>query len=443
MYFTKCAQEAMDCGFKCPKCDSDISKYMLLRKVIVGLSDYALRREVFGRCETFSDIDSLRGFCASFEAAQRDATTSVKSAWESSAVAGIDVTDNITGNEADFSQPIAAVSRQRTQHGESPHPTTPSHKPCRNCGGIHAPEKAACPVRNLSWRGCGKRGHIKKMCRLTKNNEVEKVINSVTVGATTVSSEPVLQVEVAQQVSGVSKLMVVVADTGAQVCVAGPALMSSLGLRPVLLQRRAGIRDVAGAPLSTMGALPCRISYCGHSTVQEVHFVKSVERLYLSLDTCKALGLVHNHFPHPLPQVANVMVLDDDDGCLPTRPTAMPLLPLEENIPCLEQWLLRHFSVMQGAPHHIHLKEGAKPYACHTPASVPNHWEVEMKKQLDDDIRNGVICPVPAGVATVVCAYGGGGQKVGQAAKDSRLSKTECLLPAGDPPHANTIRHDV
>ena len=59
---------------------------------------------------------------------------------------------------------------------------------------------------------------------------------------------------------------------------------------------------------------------------------------------------------------------------------------------------------MEGAPHHIHLLKGAQPQACHTPASVPKHWRAEVKQQLDDDVRRGVIRPVPAGEATEWCA---------------------------------------
>ncbi|MPC89189.1 hypothetical protein E2C01_084124 [Portunus trituberculatus] len=29
-------------------------------------------------------------------------------------------------------------------------------------------------------------------------------------------------------------------------------------------------------------------------------------------------------------------------------------------------------------PHRIHLQEGAQPYACHTPASIPKHWASEV-----------------------------------------------------------------
>ncbi|KAK3889447.1 hypothetical protein Pcinc_006555 [Petrolisthes cinctipes] len=59
---------------------------------------------------------------------------------------------------------------------------------------------------------------------------------------------------------------------------------------------------------------------------------------------------------------------------------------------------------MEGKPHSIHLLPDAKPYACHTPASVPRHWEAEVKKQLDEDIRKGILEPVPVGEATEWCA---------------------------------------
>ena len=76
----------------------------------------------------------------------------------------------------------------------------------------------------------------------------------------------------------------------------------------------------------------------------------------------------------------------------PTYNAVMPFPPLDENIKRLETWLLQHFSsatfdvnkkpfpMMKGAPHHIHIKADAKPYACHVPANVPRHWEAEVKQ---------------------------------------------------------------
>ena len=100
---------------------------------------------------------------------------------------------------------------------------------------------------------------------------------------------------------------------------------------------------------------------------------------------------------------------------VPTRPPTVPFSSLEEYVPQLE-WLLRHFSgstfntdrsplpVITRELHVIHLIPDAKPYDCHTPVSVSRHWEVEVKKQLDEDIRKGILELVTVGEATEWCA---------------------------------------
>ena len=100
----------------------------------------------------------------------------------------------------------------------------------------------------------------------------------------------------------------------------------------------------------------------------------------------------------------------------PDRPSAVPFPPREEHVQRLEGWLLQHFSastfnttrtplpVMEGEPYHIHLAPGAAPYACHTPAPIPKHWEDKVRAQLEEDVRRGVIERVPAGEPTEWCA---------------------------------------
>ena len=184
------------------------------------------------------------------------------------------------------------------------------------------------------------------------------------------------------------------------------------------------MRDVADLHLECMGSAPCLVERGGQSTLQEVYFIQSVKKFYLSLDACKDLGLVHRNFPTPLvaPTVLGEGEGDSQPGshtdCTPPpRPETVPFPPLIENVARLEEWLRRHFSsstfntsktplpVMAGKPHHIHLMPEAIPYACHTPASVPKHWEKEIKAQLDEDVRRGVIQPAPAGEATEWCAW--------------------------------------
>ena len=60
-YFTRCSQKAMDCAFQ-------------LRKLVAGLREPALKRDVFQSCSQFSDVDTLRTYCVAYEGARRDAT---------------------------------------------------------------------------------------------------------------------------------------------------------------------------------------------------------------------------------------------------------------------------------------------------------------------------------------------------------------------------------
>ena len=100
----------------------------------------------------------------------------------------------------------------------------------------------------------------------------------------------------------------------------------------------------------------------------------------------------------------------------PIKPLEIPLAPVEENINRMEIWLLQQFSnttfntdrdplpVMEGKPHHIHLKPDHISYACQTPANVALHWETEVKKQLDKDEQSHIIEKVPQGEPTEWCA---------------------------------------
>ncbi|KAG0728363.1 hypothetical protein GWK47_032624 [Chionoecetes opilio] len=42
----------------------------------------------------------------------------------------------------------------------------------------------------------------------------------------------------------------------------------------------------------------------------------------------------------------------------------------------------------------------AWPHAVHSPASVPHHFFDEVLKQLQEDVRRGIVEPVPAGEPT-------------------------------------------
>lgn len=142
----------MDCDFQCPSCECNLSEYML-RKVFVGLHDLALKQEMFRQYHTYGDVENLRAFCVSFEAAQRDSTLGGKNAWEYESAGADIMPDDVNDDDVASRQPSVAASG---------HNASNTHKSCHFCGYKHAPDKGSCPAQHATCVACGKPGHFKR-----------------------------------------------------------------------------------------------------------------------------------------------------------------------------------------------------------------------------------------------------------------------------------------
>ena len=100
-----------------------------------------------------------------------------------------------------------------------------------------------------------------------------------------------------------------VPDTGAQVCVTGPELLATLGIRTASLIRGVSLRDMADTNLKPLGSFTYHMQYSDRSTTQEVFAMKMATQCYISLQVCTDLGLVHADFPHQS-QVAASIITD-------------------------------------------------------------------------------------------------------------------------------------
>ena len=58
---------------------------------------------------------------------------------------------------------------------------------------------------------------------------------------------------------------------------------------------------------------------------------------------------------------------------------------------------------MTGPEIFLHVDDNTAPYAVHTPAPVPLHWQKVVEKQVDDDIAIGVLGKVPIGEPSLWC----------------------------------------
>ena len=100
-------------------------------------------------------------------------------------------------------------------------------------------------------------------------------------------------------------------------------------------------------------------------------------------------------------------------NCQHTPKNSLP--PTEKNIHWLKNWFLEHsaktafknnreFPPMSGTIAHIHLKEGAVPKARHSPIPVSFHLKEPVRQALWEDVKRGIITPVPVGMPTDWCS---------------------------------------
>ena len=217
-------------------------------------------------------------------------------------------------------------------------------------------------------------------------------------------------------------------DSGASICLASPEHLKNLGINEKdLTPTNKKVMAVGGAILSCLGSILTKFKIHNRTTTQRLYICNNIDRIYFSKDGCLETNILPQSFPHPMPQPKNTTKINSVEqetnplhspestinqtrttkNSTNKRPKILPFRPTKENIPKLKDFLIKSFPKvfnkstpfreMKCKPAKIHLKEGAKPTAVHTPIPVPIHWRDEIKQSLDEDVRNGIIEPVPVG----------------------------------------------
>ena len=182
--------------------------------------------------------------------------------------------------------------------------------------------------------------------------------------------------------------------------------------------------------MTILGAIVVKLTSVssGLSTLQLHYIAKECCGVYVSLNECKNLGIVHETFPQPAARLnVTADASDISDSCkrvvdnhnFPTAPCGCPVRALPPPIPMdlpfppsdtvrLKQWILERYATsafntcctqplpsIHGDPLVIVTKPGTTPSAIHVPAPVPIHYQTEVKKGLDRDVALGVLEKVP------------------------------------------------
>lgn len=189
--------------------------------------------------------------------------------------------------------------------------------------------------------------------------------------------------------------------------------------------------DINGAIVVTLRGKKDDGSIVSCSTM--VYISSSVHSFYLCHESMIDLGIIPYSFPtvgDTLKQTISSIATDSGNpapsgahGCscprretVPPRPSQLPVKCTPENIAIMREWLLKQFAsstfntcphqplpCMVGPPIEMHLDSTATPRVCHTPATVPLHWQEKVKSDLERDVALGVIEKVPYGEPVTWC----------------------------------------
>ena len=262
--------------------------------------------------------------------------------------------------------------------------------------------------------------HFGQVCKNSSQAHVSSVIISsieYILGIANKCDLPKLQVFISSDNNEPPISMEVVADTGAQVNVGGPEHMAHFGITKDSLKTAPNLlKHAGGSLLQVLGSHPIFDIHNDKLVETEIYFASGVTNIYLSLDLCKKLCLIHEQFPRVNIDYAhtNSISRNDSPPLIPERPTKIPNPAIDSNIHKLEAWFLQafqkstfnttdHLPTMTGKPHKIHLDKGALPYVAYTPIPIPHYWKGEVKKQLDEDVRLGILYGAPIGESSDWC----------------------------------------
>ena len=392
-----------------------MTDYHLVNRIRSGIFNSNLQQDL-QKQDTLTTVEQLITYCEAFENALKDKER-LSRLDDPHACPTPSINSSSLKNQFDLTNDelIAAISlykkKKKTGYRKVDSIKSRSNtdnNTCNNCGYASHRVDATCPASDRTCILCNRKGHFASVCRSATKTVSASAIVIATVCHVNKVNRPLPQIDITIR----HQLLTAIPDTGAQVTVAGPAYLKKCGLKPHHLQLPPhNLKHVGGDNLEILGSYMLPIKHAEIIINELVYFVKGFNLLFLSLDACKRLKLIHSSFPHVRvddpPAITSTPSQPVHSPSLPRRVESLPYPPTEENIPLLEKCLLEQFSsstfnvntnplpTMTGDPQHIHVKDGVVPTAAHIPIPIPAHWKSGVKQQLDSDVEKGILYKLP------------------------------------------------
>ena len=248
-----------------------------------------------------------------------------------------------------------------TQKNWGNHANVENHKQCRKCGKSPSHPPSQCPANDVVCRGCGKKGHYKRVCLSAKSvNEVQEnpEDESLFLGTVTAGKDPWTVNLLVNNKKVQFKI-----DTGADVTVIPHYVFDAAYSqnKPCLHKVTKSLLGPGGTPLDVLGATNIRLQRGERETVEEVFVIRSLHTALLGRSASVKLGLV-------------------------ARLDSITMQTLKDSYPKLCSGL-----GLVEQPYTIKLKPDAVPYSLKTPRRIPLPLMPKVKKELERMEKMGVI----------------------------------------------------
>ena len=424
-FIVKLRAAALDCSFSCPSCHHDLAPTHIKDQFIKGINNPQLQADILAKAQTLHSLEDTINYAKAVESALKDQVS-------------------LQEDKTTTAMKVSEYKRQSFSNNSGPrNPSSSKKNPakCIGCGSTNhssiniKERKAKCPAWNKTCHKCNRLHHFASQCRqegkhvseVRENDDLNDEANTIGCGhihlveGISTTAAAVLIHEIPATITPITANgrptnAFIFPDSGAGICLASPKHLQSLGISMEELDpTKKKVMAVGGSILTCSGSILVRFTVKEKSTIQKLYVCPNVDRIYFSREACTEIGILPPTFPYPMDQNAHINSIEDTPLKLDKRrPKTIPYRATEDNIPKLKQHLIDSFpgvfqkstpfKEMNTKPAHIHLKEDAKPVAVHTPINVPLYWRDEIKASLDQDVKRGIIEPVPIGEPASWCS---------------------------------------
>ena len=202
------------------------------------------------------------------------------------------------------------------------------------------------------------------------------------------------------------KSVLIFPDSGVSICIVGTKHLPDFGIdKRNLVPCTKHITVIGGSKLSCHRFISTKFDI-GHHTTKLPHICDKVDKIRQG---CTDTNIIPESFPYPMTNASTTSISSITTSTHeppPVKPANLPYPPTEDNVPLLEQYLLKQFNnsafnksspfpSMSTKPAHIHLHLDAKPYAHHVTIPISFHWKAEVKESTNRDIAINITEPVP------------------------------------------------